>query len=115
MAESDHKTEAQKRKGRVYRAIIYGLSWGNEVRAQCPAPLWSHPDVSDGWRSGPLVKSMSGIQDPDNKTITWTAWAFLDNVIFIQSSVMAPAAFLNLRDIAADSRANPGDTPTEGI
>lgn len=115
MAESDHKNDAQKRKGRVYRQIMYGLSWSNEIRLNVPKELWAHPEVADGWRSGPLVKSMNGIRDPDERTISWRAWAFLGNVVFIQSSVMAPTAFINLRDIAADSRANSGDTPTEGI
>lgn len=113
--ETEFKTDAQKRKGRVYRTIIYGLSWSPEIRESVPAALWAHPDIADGYRSGPLIKSMKGIVDPDNKKITWTAWLFARNVVMIQSSAMPKTAFINLRDISAEAVANPGDTPTAGL
>lgn len=113
--ELAEKTPDMKRKGRVFRRIMRGLSWSPEVRANVPESLWAHPDIADGWRSGPLIKSMSGIADPDLPGVSWTAWVFQKGPIFVRSTAMAATTFLSLWDIANDARANPGDTPTEGL
>ena len=111
--ELDKKTPAMIRKGRIFYQMIRALSWSNEIRVQVPDALWKL--VKDGWHTGPLVKSMSDIKDPELNGVIWTAWQFQLGAIWCQSNKMTPGDFVNVWVIAREALANPGDTPTDGI
>lgn len=113
MPELAEKTPAMKRKGRLFREIMRGLSWSTEKRIQVPPALWVLMD--DGWESGPLIGSMSGITDPDKPGVFWSAWMFQRGAIYIQSNKMPAGEFINAWVLGNDARANPGDTPTAGL
>jgi hypothetical protein len=111
MPELAAKNVAMKRRGRLYRAIVRGLSSHTMVQLAVPEAVWSI--VADGWLSGPLVKSSSGIPDPDYPTVRWRAWMFLNGTVILQSTVNP--AYIRLANLAAEARSNPADTPTRGL
>lgn len=113
--EHEVKTVAEVRKGLLFRQFMRGASWSPEIRAQVPNALWADKRVDDGWISGPLIKSMTGIADPQLPGVFWTVWVFQRGAMFARSTEMPATSFVSVWDIANDARANPGDTPTAGI
>lgn len=110
--ETATKSEAQKRKGRLYKQICYGLSWHCSVQVHVPPALWAL--LGHGWPYGPLVKSSSGIQDPDLPGVTWNAWLFAAGMVMVKSN-QPNTPFIWLYTIGDDARANPADNPTAGL
>lgn len=107
------KTPIQKRKGRIFREIMRGLSWSTEKRIQVPPALWAK--VQDGWLGGPLIGSMNGIADPDHPGVFWSAWMFQNGAIWIQSNQMAPGDFANAWTLGYEAMVGVDDWPTRGI
>ena len=112
------KTDEQRRKGRLFRQIIYGLSWSPpKVDLQVPPALWAR--LKDGWHAGPLLSSRL-VDDPDQRGVVWRVWwfgaVFGTDCIWIQSNQMPATDFISLRDLAADSLSDAaGDWPTRGV